>query len=555
MNDVKQAAFKLADRNPDVLTCIANLSNDEVFTPPDFANQMLDTLEQGWLETHGTNIWSDSRLTFLDPFTKSGVFLREITKRLVDGLVDEIPDLKQRVDHVLTKQVYGIAITELTSLIARRSLYCSKWANGQHSIATSFDTKEGNIWFERSEHVWQGGKTRISTADENGEPIERFTDGKCKYCGASQLAAEASGTAENHASGFLHTADINSRISELFGEEMQFDVIIGNPPYQTKGSGGGSNDGAIYHLFVEQALRLEPRFLSMVIQSRWMAGGRNLKDFRNDFLADTRVRKLVDYENAEDVFPSVGIGGGACYFLWDRDNPGACECTFHRNGESVGPVTRSLDDQDVFVRDPRALTILQKVLSRIDGSLEEIVSGDTPFGLATNFREFNEGDNPKSGELVLYANRGTTRIQGSMDRSHVKKNEQLIDSWKLLLPASGSGRERERTGTDLVLAPSILAAPGSACTQTYLAAGPMTSKQSTQSLQSYIETRFVRFLISLRKPAQHVFAKMYRWVPLETWDRVWTDEMLYKKYGITIEEQEFIESMIRPMEPAGSSIG
>ena len=157
-----QASFSLRGRNPDVLTCIANLSNDEVFTPPEFANRMLDTLAEAWAANNGgADLWADSSVRFLDPFTKSGVFLREITSRLTKGLAAQIPDLQERVDHILTKQVFGIGITNLTSLLARRSVYCSKHANGQHSIAKSFASDAGNIWFERMEHTWAGWQMQI----------------------------------------------------------------------------------------------------------------------------------------------------------------------------------------------------------------------------------------------------------------------------------------------------------------------------------------------------------------------------------------------------------
>ena len=153
-----QASLSLRGRNPDVLTCIANLSNDEVFTPPEFAGRMLDTLAAGWAASNnGADIWEDSTVRFLDPCTKSGVFLREIATRLIKGLAEEIPDLQTRVDHILTKQVFGIGITRLTSLLARRSLYCSKQANGEHSVAKGFASDDGNVWFERTEHSWDKG--------------------------------------------------------------------------------------------------------------------------------------------------------------------------------------------------------------------------------------------------------------------------------------------------------------------------------------------------------------------------------------------------------------
>jgi len=524
----EQAGFALRGRNPDVLTCIANLSNDEVFTPPEFANRILDTLTEVWARDYdGANLWADSSIRFLDPSTKSGIFLREITTRLTKGLAEEMPDLEERVDHILTKQVFGIGITHLTSLLARRSVYCSKHAKGEHSIATGFFCDDGNIWFQRMEHTWEGNK--------------------CKFCRAGKSVFERGEGLETHAYAFIHTDNIRTRIAELFGGNMQFDVIIGNPPYQITGGGGGTNDSPIYHLFVRQAMELEPRFLSMVIPSRWMAGGRGLSEFRAEFLGDQRVRTLVDYENAKDVFPTVGIGGGACYFLWDRENPGLCECEYHRNDATIGPDPRALDEFDVFVRDKRAVDILRKVVAAGEQPFEELVSGDTPFGLATNFSGYERDVEPKSGQVHLYANVGTKRVRGAMLREKINKNSDLIDVWKLFLPVAGSGRERERSGVDLVLGPSILGEPGSACTQTYLVAGPLSSKVEAQSVESYLRTRLARFLVSLRKPAQHVFRGMYRWVPVQPWDRIWTDANLYNKYGITKDEIAFIEGMIRPM--------
>ncbi|NMG54569.1 Eco57I restriction-modification methylase domain-containing protein [Aromatoleum aromaticum] len=528
---LEQASFSLRGRNPDVLTCIANLSNDEVFTPPEFASRMLDTLAEAWAASHdGANLWADKTVKFLDPCTKSGVFLREITSRLTKGLADEMPDVEARVHHILTRQVFGVGITHLTSLLARRSVYCSKHANGQHSIAKGFNSDAGNIWFERIEHTW--------------------AEGKCKHCGASKATFDRGEGLETHAYTFIHTNDITTRLAELFGGNMQFDVIIGNPPYQMTGGGGGTNDSPIYQLFVRQAMQLEPRFLSMVIPSRWMAGGRGLGEFRSEFLGDRRVRNLVDYENAKDIFPTVGIGGGACYFLWNRENPGLCECIYHRNGAAIGPHVRALDEFDVFVRDKRAVDILHKVVATGEQPFEELVSGDTPFGLATNFSNYARDMVPKDGQVRLYANVGTTRVRGAMDRQTITKNTHLIDVWKLFLPVAGSGRERERSGVDLVLGPPIVGEPGSICTQTYLVAGPLGAELEARSVESYLRTRFARFLVSLRKPAQHVFRGMYRWVPIQPWDRTWTDTDLYKKYGITKDEQAFIESMIRPMGEA-----
>lgn len=545
--------FSVRGRNPDVLTCIANLSNDEVFTPPEFANLMLDTIADAWAGAHdGHSIWSDPEVTFLDPFTKSGVFLREVTSRLTTGLADQIPDLQERVDHILTRQVFGIGITQLTSLLARRSVYCSKWANGEHSIASSFATEDGNVWFEHVEHTWVGGTEWVYTSDAGGNRIKKHTNGRCRFCGAPQLLFDREDELETHAYAFIHTDDIKTRLSESFGADMQFDVVVGNPPYQMTGGGGGTNDSSIYHLFVQQAMKLEPRFLSMVIPSRFMAGGRGLGEFRAQFLGDDRVRVLVDYENAQEVFPTVGIGGGICYFLWDRDNRGLCECSYHRNGGVIGPHPRRLDEFEVFVRDQRAVDILHKVVAANEESFSSLLSGDTPFGLPTNFKDYARGAEPKDDQLRVYANVGTTRVRGAVNRELVTKNRQLIDTWKVLLPKTGSGRERERSGVDIVLGPSIVAGPGSVCTQTYIVAGPLATEANAESLASYLRTRFARFLVSLRKISQDTLKGVYTYVPLQEWDRLWTDAELYEKYGITEHEQAFIESFIKPMDAAQS---
>jgi hypothetical protein len=327
-----KAAFELRSHNPDVLTCIANLSNDEVFTPPELANQMLDRLEAAWAEAHdGESIWSDSTVTFLDPFTKSGVFLREIVSRLNAGLTAEIPILEDRVDHILTKQVFGIGITRLTSLLARRSVYCSKDATGEHSIAKSFDRDWGNVWFERVEHTWAGDK--------------------CVYCGASRSGYSRGEDLETHAYAFIHTTDIKAQLQRMFGADVQFDVIIGNPPYQLDDGGAGASALPIYQKFVSSAKALEPRFMTMIIPSRWFAGGRGLASFRAEMLADDRVRSIDDYFDSRDVFPGVDVAGGVCYFLWNRDDRGPCLVTTHRLGTS-NSATRPLLEPgaDVFVR-------------------------------------------------------------------------------------------------------------------------------------------------------------------------------------------------------------
>lgn len=526
---------------PDILTCIANLSSDAVFTPPALVNQMLDTLEVAWAKNNdGANIWEDAHITFLDPFTKSGVFLREIVRRLVDGLEKEIPDLQSRVDHILSKQVFGIATETLTAHLSRRTVYCSKWANGKHSITQVFDEPPGNIWFERTEHTWVNRKKvqRVNPTTAVTEMVEDIGTGRCKYCGASEAEYARSEDLESHAYAFIHTDNVEARLAELFGENMKFDVIIGNPPYQL-GSDGGTRDVPIYQKFVAQAKKLEPRMLAMVIQSRWMTSGLGLREFRQEMLSEHRLRKLVDYPNSDDVFPGTGFRGGACYFLWDASYDGLCSVTTIRGTEVFGPVERKLDEYDVFVRDARAVTILRKVLEKNESSIKTILSADKEFGWTSNFDGFHQVEKPD--DVPLYYVRGGKRLVGYIARKDVMKSAALIDTAKVLVPKAGSGGG---TVPDYVLSTPMVVPSPSTCTQTFLFFHVRDTDEA-HNLKAYLSTKFARFLISLRKITQDATKSTYTWVPMQSWDHMWTDEELFEKYGVSEEEQSFISSQIR----------
>lgn len=514
----EQASFSLRGRNPDVLTCIANLSNDEVFTPPEFAGLMLDAVATAWAEDHdGASIWANPDVRFLDPFTKSGVFLREITTRLTEGLKDAIPDLSHRIEHILTKQVFGIAITQLTSLLARRSLYCSKKANGEHSIVKSFNSDAGNVWFERVKHSWVGDK--------------------CAFCGASKKSLDRGDGVETHAYAFIHADNIKARIKEIFGDDMQFDVIIGNPPYQLDDGGHGTSAAPIYHLFVEKAIELDPRYLVMVTPSRWMAGGKGLDKYRERMLADKRMRSVVDYPKLYEGFPGVKIRGGISYFLWDRQHAGDCEVQTIWDGKPTGPaVRRDLNAFDVLVRRNEAVSILEKVIAVGEGTLDARVSSRKPFGFATNFK----GKSSKVGlkkPVQLFENQRT----GWVERSVITVNPDWIDEWKVLMTrVQGTSAAIETK----FLSKPIIAAPGTACTETYLVAGHFDSKEEAENYAKYLRTRFVRFLVSLRKSTQDAARGVYRFVPDLPLDEEWTDAKLYKKYKLTKDEIAFIESQV-----------
>jgi site-specific DNA-methyltransferase (adenine-specific) len=513
-----QAGFALRGRNPDVLTCIANLSNDEVFTPPEFANRMLDTLAEAWAADHdGANIWADKSLRFLDPCTKSGVFLREITGRLTKGLAEAMPSLEDRVDHILTKQVYGIGITYLTSLLARRSVYCSKHAKGTHSIAKSFSSDDGNIWFHRTEHTW--------------------LKGKCKYCRASQETLERGEDLETHAYAFIHTDDIKTRLAEFFGGDMQFDVIIGNPPYQLDDGGYGTSAAPIYQLFVEKALELDPRFAVFVTPSRWMAGGKGLDKYRQRMLADRRMRSIVDYPKLYEGFPGVKIRGGISYFLWDRDHDGPCAVRAIWDGKPTGPaVARHLDAYDILVRRNEAVPILAKVRAKAEPTLDLRVSSQKPFGLRTYFHGQPDSKRLKNPVKLF----GSQKIS-YVERSEIPTNAAWVDKWKVLMTrVQGTSAAIETK----FLSKPIVAEPGTACTESYLVAGLFDTEAEATNYAIYLRSRFARFLVSLRKSTQDAPKHVYAFIPDLPLNQEWTDAKLYKRYGLTKDEIAFIESQV-----------
>jgi site-specific DNA-methyltransferase (adenine-specific) len=448
--------------------------------------------------------------------------------------------LQKRVDHILTKQVFGIGITHLTSLLARRSLYCSKHAKGAHSIAKSFKSDAGNIWFERMEHTWEGEK--------------------CRYCGASKKTLDRGEGLETHAYAFIHTNEIKARIGEIFGGNMQFDVIIGNPPYQLDDGGFGTSAAPIYHLFVEQAKKLEPRYLSMIIPSRWFAGGKGLDEFREAMLKDDRLREINDYLSAADVFPGVGLKGGVCYFLWERDNPGQCRVSTHFKDWPVSTTTRPLLEKaaDVFIRFNEGLSILKKVAALETGQakslalpdnkrFDQLVSSRKPFGLETKFK----GKTTKSaGDVPVYQNGGT----GYTPKKSITTGTHLIDKWKLFAGYAAPGTGNKDTYPHRIISTPFIGEPGSISSETYLCIGPLESKSEAESVLSYLSCRLTRLLVLLRKPSQHVTQKVYASVPTQKWTKLWTDADLYEKYGLTKSEIAFIEKIVRPMDDLNGAV-
>lgn len=499
------AAF-LNVHHPDVLLCLANLSNDEVFTPPNVVNAMLDLLPE--------SLWHDPTATFLDPCCKSGVFLREIAKRLIAGLAESIPDLQTRLDHIFTRQLFGLGITDLTALLSRRSVYCSKTANGRYSL-TRFPSAEGNIRLPESRHTWK--------------------DGRCTQCGASQAKYDRPGR-EAHAYAFIH--GINPE--ELF--RMKFDVIIGNPPYQLTDSSESASASPIYQKFVLAAKKLNPAHIVMVTPSRWFSGGKGLDTFRKEMIEDKRICTLHDYPDSSQCFPGVEIKGGVCYFHWNKDNSGECAIYSHRTDErgTVTQSTRFLKEEglDTFIRYEEGIGILKKVRAFNEPTFDTLVRKQKPFGLRT----FVTGKkNAFQGAVILYQNGG----KGYLSRDEIIKRREWIPKWKVYISmAYGAGENFPHQ----ILGVPLIGEPNSACTETYVVIGPFETQQEAANVRQYISTRFFRVLVMFLKGTQHGSAKVYSLVPQQDFSEVWTDEKLYRKYGLTAEEIAFIERMIKPME-------
>lgn len=495
---------------PDVLMCLADLSNDEVFTPPDIANQVLDMLPQ--------KLFRDPNTKFLDPALKSGVFLREIAKRLIAGLADKIPNLQDRCDHIFKNQLYGIAITELTSLLGRRSVYCSKYPNSPFSI-TKFDNVQGNILYRKMRHRW----------DHAG------SNGKCIFCGTAydgDLGDLNREGLETHAYEFIHTL----HPEEIFS--MKFDVICSNPPYQLSDGGNNASAMPIYQKFVEQAKKLNPRYITMIIPSRWYSGGRGLENFRSTMINDLRIRKLVDYTNSSECFPGVDISGGICYFLWERDYEGACEVTNIENGTS-NSMMRPLNQFPVLIRDNCAVNILQKVIAKNEPLLKDRVSGQRPFGLRTFARP------QETGELMLRWNGGV----GPFNVNDVPAGHDMIDEWKVIVSRVfyEHGGQTDKNGQRRVLSILETLKPKEICTETYIVVDHSSSEKHAKNLKAYLSTNFVRFLILQASSSIMISKNSFMFVPIKDMSRTWTDNELFDEYRLTEKEREYINSVIRPM--------
>lgn len=488
-------------RMPDILDCISNLSSDEVFTPPSLVNKMLDDLP--------IEVWTNKNLKWLDAACKTGIFLREVAQRLMIGLQTQIPIEKERRDYIFKNMLYGLPITDLTAMMSRRTLYTSKNAKSKFSVV-QFQKPCGNIQYIRTEHSYHSGN--------------------CEYCGIKENIYDRGQDLENYAYQFIHNPNIL--------KTMKFDVIIGNPPYQISDGGFGASAMPIYHKFVQQAIALKPKYVSFIIPSRWFAGGKGLDEFRSQMLGDKHISHLVDYPNASDCFPGVEIKGGVSYFLWDKNHNGDCSIRSMKGEDVVSEMTRPLSSYDVFIRHNQAISILEKVQTLAESTLDKKVSSRKPFGFATNFADFQDTEFKNS--VKIYA-RGRT---GWVAKDKIVVHPEWIDKYKVISSrAYGAGSESPHQ----ITGKPICITPNTCCTETYLVVNAFDSEEHSQNLASYLKTRFVRFLISIKKNTQDLNKDRFAFVPDLDMSIEWTDKMLYAKYKLTDEEIVFINSIVKEM--------
>lgn len=504
----------------------------EVLTPSHIVNAMIDLVAQ-----EAERIDS----LFLEPACGTGNFLVEILRRKLQSVKKHYA--KSQLDFerhavLAVSSLYGIDILKDNVEECRYRLY--KVFDETYTFL--FGTKTKAFCYKIAAHIIehniiQGNALLLQTIGENPQPIIFF-----KWPLMRNSFFEQSNLSFHEI--IQQTSICESPLFLNLEEKafIKFDVIIGNPPYQLSDKGGrGTSATPLYHLFVAQAQKLMPRYLIMIIPSRWFSGGRGLDDFRKTMLSDDRIRVLVDYENSADVFPGVDIAGGICYFLWQRDYHGLCNVTSFYNGTPVVS-KRKLNEFPVFIRHSRAIPIIQKALSHNenDGArLSDVISPRKPFGLPSTYK-------PRSTGIPCWFKQ---RIGLSYaDPQDVKDERGVLFKWKLLIPFAPIAGQTDFSKPIAFYYEqnTRIAQPGECCTETWLVACAFDTREEVESFKSYLFTKIVRFLLLQSVISQNVTRDCFYFVPdLGKYEGIYTDEILKKRWGITDEEFTFIESRIR----------
>ena len=329
-------------------------------------------------------------------------------------------------------------------------------------------------------------------------------------------------------------------------KNMKINAIVGNPPYQIMDGGAGVSAKPVYNLFIEIAKQIAPNYISMIMPSRWFAGGKGLDSFRESMLSDKRISHIFDYVNAKDCFPTASIGGGVNYILWDVNYKGNCSITTIQ-GTQRDMEQRPLDQFSVFIRYNSAIHIVHKCQS--DNSFASIVNSRNPFGLSSNIR------GEKTGEIRLITSAGISWLP----KSAIDYTNHLLSKYKILMSkvtAEHAG-EPDKKGQFKIISRTEIIGPNDVCTDSYLIVGASESKLVVENEYKYIQTRFLRFLLMLSVSSINLSSEKFQFIPLQdftsnsdiNWSRSISeiDTQLYAKYGLSEDEISFIESMIKPM--------
>lgn len=532
--------------NFDILETINNVGNDEVFTPVRVCQQILDILPD--------EVWSNPNYKWLNPSDKNGVFHREIALRLNEGLRDWEPNEEKRKKHILQNMLFSIGLTKFTSQVSRRTLYYCSDAN------RNFDGKRDKNGYSINGYAIGNGSWFDSNEGNIKDPItsHRFVRGRCKYCGTREKNKDGSPgrysdpkQLEHYAYEFIHVENLETHLQKRFfgGKQMKFDIIIGNPPYQLADGGGeGSSATPLYHQFIEQAKKLNPKYLSMIIPARWYSGGKGLNSFRKDMLTDNRLREIHDFPETSMIFPNLNIRGGVCYFLWKRDDMGKVKVVNYSTDSEPNEMERDLLEKNAttFIRYNEAISIMQKVKKFNEKTLETKVQSRNPYGIPSNFSKFSI-KKTKENNIKLYRSRRSSSEDKEVyiSKEYIKNNLEFKDRLKVLVSKASPGGDEY---PHAVLGKPFISEANSVSTETYLIVDFFNSEIQAENFITYMNTRFFRFLVSLIKTTQNISRNSFSFVPIQNFNESWNDEKLYEKYGITKNEIAFINSLVREMD-------
>ena len=324
---------------------------------------------------------------------------------------------------------------------------------------------------------------------------------------------------------------------------MKFDAIVGNPPYQIMdGGGNGSSAVPVYQQFVDISKKMCPSHISMIMPAKWYTGGKGLDDFREKMLNDKKITFIADFDDSRELFPTADIAGGICYFAWDYEHSGLCQFVSIKKNMRIDQI-RDLSDSNIFIRDIGALKIVEKVKALKEENMASVVFSRNPFGFTSN----QEGSlNRFPNSIHLFTSKGWTYV----DKSNISSNTSIIGMWKTMMSktcAEHAGQS-DSNGMKRIISRIGVLAPNEICSESYLILSAFDNKEKAENLVKYMKTKFSRFLLSTILLTQNIAKDKFQLIPLQDFSRPWTDADLYKKYKLTDEEIQFIESMIKPME-------